>query len=279
MSNSLRVLSSTEVLKPEIVSAIPKVMIVGFGQMGGFYRNILSDLGYKPDQILVCDTNPAQLAKVQGATPMNKVRDGWDQQPQAVFVTTNTHAHLPVLQEAVESGVKNIYVEKPIVEPSQLEVLAHLLQQHHDVRVLVGYVINASPVMDALVDHMREHDLHVLSSIGRWGKRRGNTRPTAGNHVDEIIHMLMAHYALVKSTQNVAGFGVDSVVRMKGHSGFYNVEKQSGMYGTQHLPDSTTQGAIHLETDRLEGVPLLFQSSFVLGEQMRNIVEIGRAHV
>lgn len=272
MSDNLRILSNEEALDPEVVSAVPKILIVGFGQMGGYYQKILRDLGYTSDQILLCDSNPQQLEGVQGATPVHNLDKGLDQNPQAVFVTPNTHAHLSVIQDSVESGTKNIYIEKPIVEPEQQEALANLLKEQKDVRTIVGYVINASPVMGALVDHMRENDLHLLSSIGRWGKRRGNKRATAGNQVDEIIHMLMAHHALTQSTQNVDDFDVNSVVRMKGQIGFFAPDKQRELYGEENLPDSTTQGQIYLETDRFKAVPLLFQSSFVIGEQIRNIV-------
>lgn len=270
MTNRPEQLHQEVILEKETMDRVPKILIVGHGVMGTAYGKILGELGYGPDQIIVHDTDSEKLKDTDAVTPVVDMTEGLAQNPAAVFVTANTNAHLSVIEQAAPH-TRNIYVEKPVVEPSQQEALRRILERHQDVRGLVGYVINASPVMEKLIDHMRRHNLHALSSIGVWAKRRGNRRPTAGNSVDEIIHMLMAHHSLVKATQEPTEFSVRSASTLFGHNGFYDSNQQAKLYGDDIKPNSTTQGTINIHTDTFRQVPLTFQSSFVAGDQVRNM--------
>ncbi|MDW8034705.1 MAG: Gfo/Idh/MocA family oxidoreductase [Nitrososphaerota archaeon] len=119
MPTSVQRYSHAELLKDvrlDIDESIPSIAIVGFGKMGLLHSIILNLL--KPNSIkyIVDKSTIVRLSGkllLKGVKFLPSVEKLLEEDFDAVFVTTPTSTHYPVVKRLLEAGIRKIFVEKP----------------------------------------------------------------------------------------------------------------------------------------------------------------------
>ncbi|MFZ2886242.1 MAG: Gfo/Idh/MocA family oxidoreductase [Minisyncoccia bacterium] len=186
-----------------------KVGVIGLGQMGKFYlAKLFEDLEYPAEDVIGWDINSARFAEVRQKYPKIRVANSFEEfarSANAFIVTVNTPAHHTVIEGLaphaqcilLESGTP-LLCEKPLasdfVKMKQIRAAA----RRYNIDIRTALVIGFSPVRNELIKLRDEQHLVLREAQGLWGKNRvGDTRPTAGDRVDELVHMLEFNLGLL----------------------------------------------------------------------------------
>ena len=173
-----------------------RILVVGAGgYMGRTYLRLLSALGIPDRQIVAVDKSTARpddgAQWYNGPDSLNEALSENDDLGVAI-VLVNTPQHFPVVAACQRHGLSRVFVEKPLVysaaelQPSVFEKLKQLY---------VGYLINFSPVVPALISFAREHELEIIHCTSVWGKRwLAEDRPMGDDLEEEMTHPFMLGY-------------------------------------------------------------------------------------
>lgn len=256
-------------------AAIGLVLVVGYGYMGKTYVKFLRGLGFSDDDLVVVDLDPVRATEYNTTYPTSPSANvcldaALARQPRTAFVLVNTPAHKTVIKACLDVGVQNIFVEKPLVMPRQLDELL-ISPGIAKVNLCVGHVINFSRVLLPLLRLMRKKNLVLVQGISAWGKdRTADTRPTPGD-LDEIPHPLALFLSLCRINQSI-----DGDVRVQAALSrlpFANEEAQRLACNRDasfpECPPSSSVLALQVPTDKSLNVLLGLTSSFVGFQQQR----------
>jgi len=137
-----------------------RVMLVGAGRIGLVHAATLSGL---PGAVLrsVVDRDPRQVRMLRGiGVPVgrpSKLPDALGSTDAAVIATPPS-SHLSLARSVADSGL-DMLVEKPATSrPTDLDGFAKLARDRPDLRVLVGYVMLATPHVQTALRRLREGD-------------------------------------------------------------------------------------------------------------------------
>jgi predicted dehydrogenase len=189
-----------------MLKAIGKVALIGGGAIGRNHFGALIDCGVSLSDIVIVDQKEEICAEFRQEHPGVQAYTRWTAVPNeplgAAIVAVNTPAHLTALQWTQDRGIKWVLCEKPLVMPNQLTIAFNLLGK--DQTIFVGYQINFSQAVHALLEYMRSLKLHVVEGRSLWTKdRTSDQRPTLGDLADEATHAVAQLRRLVSVNQHV----------------------------------------------------------------------------
>lgn len=183
------------------------IVLVGYGQMGQFYLNLLlNELSIDPATVIVVDIDLARLQACNDKFPAVRtttdLADALKGGVHVLFNLTNSPSHLSVFRAAVAAGVPYVFAEKPIVPICDLDELLDM--DFGSTEIVAGYVINFSGAVKQLMDLCEREKLDVWQCLVRWGKdRTKDKRPTAGVVDDEMPHGLELFRLLLDGLGNM----------------------------------------------------------------------------
>lgn len=256
-------------------------LLVGAGQMGRNYFNNLLQLGIDPRELLICDAFKTPFVEeISTKYPDTKVFVGeyvqlgeLALQIKAAFVLVNTPAHLSVIEELARQGIRNFFVEKPLVfDLSELEKVDDLRKS--GCVFYTAFLINFSPIVEFVKELMHQEDLVMLEGRSVWGKNRtGNSRPTAGDLEDEACHALQILLRMAQINQTVLSLRGFSKLS---HHDFVDKEVQQKAQSKDpsfpSRPNSSTAITAMIETlGSNHDVLVNSYSSYILAQQERTI--------
>lgn len=256
-------------------AAVGLIVVIGNGFMGKKYIKILYELGFTGGDLVVVDHDPARVAEYNAAYPSARpattsLDEAMALVPRTAIVVPSTPAHLSGIERCLNGDVFNIFVEKPLVMPEQLEkLLAH--PGITRANLCVAHVINFSRVLLPLLQLMREKNLVLVQGFSGWGKdRTPDERPTPGD-LDEIPHPMALLLSLARVNQRI--IGDIRVQAALSRLPFAHAETQrlacSRDASFPEYPASSSVLALQVPTDKSLTVLLGLTSSFVGFQQQR----------
>lgn len=186
----------------ELRSAAVPILVIGYGQMGRAYVKTLLENGILASDLAVVDTEAERLVQAPRDVhtyPSVAAAFGGGFTPRTAFVLVNTPFHAETINGLLDRGVRNIFVEKPLTfRTSEIPDIRARLRT--ETKIAVAYLINFSPAIGEVARLMREEDLVLYEFRGNWGKdRTSDTRMSAGDLEDEMVHMQQLVFALVRA--------------------------------------------------------------------------------
>ncbi len=176
---------------------ISPIIVAGAGgYMGVPYVRKLIECGIPLDQIIGVEPNAERAEAITnlGVSVRPSVLDCKDIGPKTAIVVVPSPLHRKVFDQCAEIGVQNLFTEKPLVlRAEELEGLDTL-----EMNILVGYLINFSPIVEKLIMFMREHHLRCTQFMSLWGKNWcAVNRPMGPDLEEELPHPLVLALALI----------------------------------------------------------------------------------
>jgi predicted dehydrogenase len=93
----------------------PSVLLVGCGSIGKRHARVLRELGVR--ELWICDPSAAQRKALGDETPVTREFDAYAdalrEKPEAVFILTPPHLHVPMALQALQAGC-HVFCEKPL---------------------------------------------------------------------------------------------------------------------------------------------------------------------
>jgi hypothetical protein len=254
---------------------LSRILVLGAGgYMGNFYIRSLLEMGVDEKSIIGVDINPGNLEKVAkkyvGPIYTNNIEEALKLEPEIAVVVVNSVVHSQVIKLCHQAGIRNIFVEKPLVytemELKELEMLGNLENLY------TSYLINFSKAVDCLFQFIRENDLTVIETRSIWGKNWcAVPRPMGGDAEEEMPHSLALVLSAISLNQEI--INVDCFARLSDiphvQPQFLQQAKKSD-YGFPDKMNDTTIAHFSIQTkDRI--VPTHFLTSFNMYEQTRRV--------
>lgn len=262
--------------------------IIGAGQMGSYYlRNLVEKKSIPARDISIFDIDSqktsALAAKYEGLMIADSLAD-LSHRAQIFIVAVNTPAHYEVIETLArhgarrvlrESGIQSILSEKPLA-PNLVDLrkIRALERKYTNVQISTAFVIAFSPTRIALTELMAKEDLVLRVFGGRWGKNRGSAkelRPTAGDLVDEFVHMSEFGLGLLPSSR----IDYVDVSAQVGYLKYVNVQAQQRAHERDPsfplVPDHSTQALFDVKLVGGETTQMSMSSSFLEAKQVRQV--------
>jgi predicted dehydrogenase len=268
-----------------------RVLVLGTGKMGTDYLGKLLHLGIEPGRILGVDANPEKfnfsadaIKKYPSLMQVPMVGNRHDQplskfvdfsQFGSVILCTNTPSHHRLLVELMDSGMRNIFCEKP---------LALNMDGVNDIRkaklatkseIFTAFLINLSEAVMHLIGRMKEEDLVLVQGEASWGKNRMyDTRATPGDLEDESVHPIGVFHTLLEAS----GQEIDEI-NVRGRLSYLDyidpMVQQKAHNDDPSFPLIVNSSAFIIEELRSTSIPfpvlLQTSSSYVKGKQVRRV--------
>lgn len=253
-----------------------RILVVGLGQMGGYYINNLKISGFDESQIIGVDWNEEARKKAaekwSGMEVFSEISD-ISEIPKVAIVASTTVSHFQNIMYLIEAGVRYIFCEKPISMKMEESEEIMKAASKTGTEIFVAYLINFSGAVQRLTEIMVENDLILAELDSRWGKNRfGDSRPTPGALVDEIVHSLGVALSLLGVNQEL-----ETVQAFKDLSYFEYADQEAQKKANQKDSSFPLKGITssvfvrgRYETNLLCGI-FSIQASFILGRQARRI--------
>ncbi len=134
-----------------------RVGLIGLGNISEFHRAGLKAHAERAELSVVCcrtRDKGEQVAAEWGCTYTPDYREAFAQ-ADAILIATPHHLHYPMAREALEAGVRHLFIEKPVTNTvAECDALIELATAK-GASVTVGYVLRHVPVvqqMKAIVD-------------------------------------------------------------------------------------------------------------------------------
>jgi len=263
-----------------------KIGVAGLGQMGLNYLRNLQELGQSVDQIVGCDIDAGRIKKVCATYPDLVTTQSIEElaaNADSFIVTVNTPSHCEVIETIADNaaervigknGAAYILCEKPLVQhTADLKRLQELEARYKGLKILTALVITFSDARQMLESVMQADSLELRYAGGRWGKNRGRDsekRPTAGDRVDEFIHMVEFLFSLMRKE----GITYSDVISQVEHLEYVDEEVQSAAHQYDSSfplkPDHATQALLNVKAGN-NMVPMCLSSSFLEAQQVRQV--------
>ena len=262
--------------------------VEGLGKMGTDYLAILTrKIGVPPESVIGWDINPERIREaivkfpgIRAACTFEEFARGAD----AYIVAVNTPAHHIEIERLARSGARHvlcetgtpsILCEKPLAQNVvSLRKIQAVERRYSHLQISTAMVIAFSPTRTALIELMREHNLQLRRFGGRWGKNRAaakEVRPTAGDRVDEFIHMTEFGLSLLRS------HGIDYIdlVAQVEYLAYVNEGSQRKAHEIDPSfplrPDSSTHALLWVVLENGMVAPMSLASSYVEAQQVRTV--------
>ncbi|MFC1710916.1 Gfo/Idh/MocA family oxidoreductase [Nanoarchaeota archaeon] len=218
---------------------IPKVMVVGYGQMGKYHYNSLAEL-QKDERVQigpVIDINKEKLSSLESNLVDTNFSRAFDKtRPDIVALATNTATHNNILETIVKSDQNPaLFIEKPIVETSKdgIKIAEELREKGYgnEIPISFGYLIRQSLALKSAINYINSNKLKIKGFDVTWQKIRAPKRPSAGVHIDETTHSIdtILKYIL-PSTGNTSEAIILNNLVSKYDQSVVNVELQEQLY-------------------------------------------------
>ena len=265
-----------------------RIGVEGAGQMGRYYlANLIEKLRIPPENVAVWDIAPERMAVIQAKYPgivAATSGDDFASKADVFIVAVNTPAHHTEIERIArhgarsvlcESGTPSILCEKPLAQNvTNLRKIRALERRFKDLEISTALVIAFSPTRKVLLDLINSERLTLRVFGGRWGKNRGSSkelRPTAGDLVDEFVHMTEFGLGLVRHQ----GIRHVDVVAQVDFLHYVNAEAQRVAHERDPsfpiVPDHSTQALIAASIQNGETVQMSLASSFLEAAQVRSV--------
>lgn len=261
--------------------------IEGVGQMGMYYLKLALKLGMSLDDIWLWDIDPTRLETARAIYPSVRIASSFAEfaaAADAFIVAVNTPAHHEEIRGLAEHGARRVLVETglpPILCEKPLALNVVSLQKIRAVErsfpgldISTAMVIAFSPTRGIIADRMETEGLSLRTCVGRWGKNRGRSdefRPTAGDRVDELVHMAEFLLSLMQSD----GIRFVDVVAQVEYLRYANADSQREAHERDPsfplVPDSSTQALLSVMKESGEVAQMALASSFLEAEQVRDV--------
>ena len=118
-----------------------KTLLIGLGSMGSNHLRVLKMLLPKND-ILIYDKNKKILSsnlKINNNTQSKNLSDLLNVSSK-VIIATPTNTHFDIIQRCIKSGIKNIFVEKPLVKTLEESKKIIKLVKKNNIKINVGLI-------------------------------------------------------------------------------------------------------------------------------------------
>jgi predicted dehydrogenase len=246
--------------------------------MGDYYaNNLVNKCGVPADQVVAHDRVAERAQALQqkyGIIAAEEFPTGVD----TAIVATNTPSHHEVVVRLAQDGIKNILVEKPLAQTP--EGVSFITKAAHGAKIYTALVINFSPAIQRLLEHMEREQAFLLEFYGRWGKNRGaatEKRPTAGDLEDEAVHPIGVVLALATYRARFESARVSAEV---GYLPYVNEAAQAAARALDSSfparPNHSTSANIQLHADNYHGAGFCkiqghVHSSFLLAQETRMV--------
>jgi hypothetical protein len=174
---------------------ISNAILFGFGHHGRnrLYPGIcsLSQI----ERVMVCDVDINKFSKIESLgskeiSTTDSIDKALESASAKTFVVIGTTAkdHLDILKKSSARGVKNVYMEKPLVQSmADLDDLAALLKKE-SIRFAAGYYNDQLMLTSILEKDKKEYNLGELLKISSEGG--AVCMSTNGSHVIDLANML-----------------------------------------------------------------------------------------
>jgi predicted dehydrogenase len=229
------------------------VVIYGCGKMGAVYTNVLRGLGYR---VYGMDIVPERIAAI-GVEPWR------GEQVVAGFVLTNTSARLSVI-EILAEHTRTIFVEKPLALTMTEATAIQQLARAKNLRIGVGYLMNFSGAVQRIQELTEGGTRYVSDLKVYWGKdRTQDTRPSAGNDIDEMTHG-------VGLVRQLSRHPLELKYRHTGYAPYVNAEAQAkaAAQNPEFPLKPASDMTLVLQAGQCHAV---LTSSFLLAHQVRTV--------
>lgn len=135
-------------------NSLIRVLIVGVGSIGE--RHVRCFLATKKTQVSICEPNDALREKIAGTYDVthaytsldDALKQSWD----TLVIATPAQLHVAMARQAIASGVKNVFIEKPLSVTSDGVKELQAEADKANVKVGVAYVYRAHPAAAAMRD-------------------------------------------------------------------------------------------------------------------------------
>jgi len=129
-----------------------KVLLIGYGNMGkNHYRVMQKLLKTTQHELKVCDLNEGQ-----DYTNYRKAIDEYE--PTHVIIATTTSTHGDILNYCVSKKVRNVLVEKPIIDGYGAEIYMDV----KDTRIMVGHIERYNPVVSIAQNLVKGKEIDTI---------------------------------------------------------------------------------------------------------------------
>jgi len=221
------------------LQSLPKVAVIGVGNMGSLHARVLSRL-----RVLAAIVDPCpdvrEIADRRNVpffdnyeTMIEKIK------PLGVVIATPTESHFAITQAILTKfpSIRGILIEKPLasslVQAKQLETLG----KSHQTKILVGHVERYNPVVERMIDLLHTNTIGTIRSviIQRRGAVPEKRIPSIGDvFVDIGVHDFDVLSRIVQGDFELRVVGVK---RDGGHCNAATVvlSKEDGPQCTIHL--------------------------------------------
>ena len=208
-----------------------KILLAGFGTMGKYYAEKLSEhtAAWDIELVGIVDTSEAAfdlaqadgrkfktdiLADVLQKTPSFKTMDEAlsTTQPQIIINTTNSSAHIDIIRALAQYPRTGFLTEKPLVDKliEEQEAFERLSGHFVSMNMITNFSLAAAGLRTWISENPQ---LKLIGLDAVWGKdRRTDTRPTPGVASD-IVHPI----GLMQSVFNAQD---------------WHLQEAQGLYGT-----------------------------------------------
>lgn len=153
-----------------------KHLIVGFGSIGRRHYRNLKSLGEQDIVLLRSGHSTLPLDEIEGVPAESDLDSALAHQPDTVFITNPTGAHMPVALAAARAGC-HLFIEKPVSHDLHgLDELKQLVGQHGG-QVLVGYQFRFHPGLQRIKAMIEQIGTPPISARVEWGEYLPNWHP------------------------------------------------------------------------------------------------------
>ncbi len=227
-----------------------KILIVGLGSIGKRHLNNIFSLGYREIALVSSGKNiPKEYSALQIFTTIQAAIEV--EKFDAAVICTPTAQHIEALTLLLESGIKNIYVEKPVSNTFNDILKVQSLITNSSSRVQVGfdmhYDLGLQKVKSLIQQKVIGQIVSVNAQVGQYlpdwrpqedySKGMSAKKETGGGVMLDLVHEFDYLYWLFGKAQTIAS--------LNKNSGSLNIETEdiaevlvkfkSGVIGTIHL--------------------------------------------
>lgn len=200
-----------------------KILIVGLGSIGKRHLNNIFSLGYRNIVLVSRSKNiPIEYSALQVFTTIQAAIEV--EKFDAAVICTPTAQHIEALTLLLESGIKNIYVEKPVSNSFNHILKVQSLITNSSSRVQVGfdmhYDLGLQKVKSLIHQKVIGQIVSVNAQVGQYlpdwrpqedySKGMSAKKETGGGVMLDLVHEFDYLYWLMGEAETIASFNKNS---------------------------------------------------------------------
>ena len=154
-----------------------KVLLIGLGNMGKNHKRVTQKLlQTTPHEFKTCDAN-----RNLDADFLDYKEGIKEMKPDFVLIATTTETHGEILDVCINEGIKNVFVEKPIIDVGD----ASKYLKEKNTKIMVGHIERYNPIV-AKIKHLTEDK--VIDTIIATRSGLVKIEEDFNLHIDLCIH-------------------------------------------------------------------------------------------